>query len=447
MGSSKKWKESVYILGALILLIGLLFAVRADVYAAGKKKALNVTNISLSVGQSRKLSVSNTKKVKWISSKKSVVSVSKKGKIKAKKAGKATITANISGKKLKCNVIVNKPSVEKKDILIVYFSQTGTTQAVAKKLQKLTGGDLLRVKEKDKYTSNYDKLTKIAKKEIRKNARPKITTEARNMKSYDVIYVGYPIWWGATPRVVNTFLEKYDLAGKTVIPFCTSGGSDIDGSLPDLKKSCEGATFKEGYTADTGSMAEIRKWLTQIGELGNTAENSEPPKTPEPTPTPLPSGNGKILVAYFSWSGTSERIAQNIIAQTGADSFRIERETPYSTDYTETAYGDAKTEADNNARPPIKNPLASVAQYDKIILCYPIWWHTAPMTVGTFLESYDLSGKHIYPVSQSASMDRTQYNQSVSFIKECAKGAAVDEGIFSKNNTDISTYIENTVLK
>ncbi len=190
MGNSKKWKESVYILGALILLIGLLFVGRADVYAAGKEKVLNVTNISLSVGQSRKLSVSNTKKVKWTSSKKSVVSVSKKGKIKARKAGKATITANVSGKKLKCNVIVNKPSAEKKDILIVYFSQTGTTQAVAKKLQKLTGGDLLRIKEKDKYTSNYDKLTKIAKKEIRKNARPKVTTEARNMKSYDVIYVG-----------------------------------------------------------------------------------------------------------------------------------------------------------------------------------------------------------------------------------------------------------------
>lgn len=81
----------------------------------------------------------------------------------------------------------------------------------------------------------------------------------------------------------------------------------------------------------------------------------------------------KLLVAYFSWSGTSERITQNIIAQTGADAFRIERETPYSTNYSEVAYGDAKTEADTNARPPIKNPPASLAEYGKIILCYPIW--------------------------------------------------------------------------
>lgn len=77
-------------------------------------------------------------------------------------------------------------------------------------------------------------------------------------------------------------------------------------------------------------------------------------------PEPEQAAGQKLLVAYFSWSGTSERIAQNIIAQAGADAFRIERETPYSTNYSEVAYGDAKTEADTNARPPIKNPPASL---------------------------------------------------------------------------------------
>lgn len=454
MENSRQWKKPVQILLVFALLFQVMFAGQAEVHAASKKPALNVTNISLSAGQSRQLKVSNAKKVKWSSSKKSVVSVSKKGKIKAKKAGKATITAKVSGKKLKCGVVVNKPSSKKKDILIVYFSQTGTTKKVAENIQKLTGGDLLRIKEKVKYTSNYDKLTQVAKKELKRNARPKVTTEAKNMKSYDVVYVGYPIWWGRAPRVVNTFLEKYNLKGKTVIPFCTSGGSDIKGSLSDLKKSAKGAKFKEGYTADTGSAAEIRGWLRSIGELQSPTNNTPvstpapaPNPEPSPTPNPSPSEKGKILVAYFSWSGTSERIAQNIISQTGADSFRIERETPYSTDYTETAYGDAKTEADTNARPPIKAPLDSVAQYDKIVLCYPIWWHTAPMTVGTFLERYDLTGKAIYPVSQSASMDTSQYAQSVTFIRECAKGAVVDDGIFSKDNAAISGYIAETALK
>lgn len=179
-------------------------------------------------------------------------------------------------------------------------------------------------------------------------------------------------------------------------------------------------------------------------------ESPNPTGTPDATVTPTPDSgndNGKILVAYFSWSGTSERIAQNIISQTGADSFRIERETPYSDDYNTVAYGEAKDEADNNARPPLKDPLESVAAYDKIILCYPIWWHTAPMTVGTFLESYDLTGKKIYPISQSASMNTSQYDQSVAFVKECAKGATVDDGLFTKDNNAIQEYIENTVLK
>lgn len=165
-----------------------------------------------------------------------------------------------------------------------------------------------------------------------------------------------------------------------------------------------------------------------------------PTQAPEPVQTPTVE-KSKVLVAYFSWSGTSERIAKNIIAQTGADSFRIEREVPYSSDYYTTAYGDARTEAETNARPAIRDPLASVEQYDKIIICYPIWWHTAPMTVGTFLESYDWTGKTIYPVSQSASMDTAQYDESVTFIRGCAKGAVIGEGIFSKDTTAIENYV------
>lgn len=199
----------------------------------------------------------------------------------------------------------------------------------------------------------------------------------------------------------------------------------------------------------TVSKKGYKKKTTWVGIT--VRKNNNNPTTPSnnSTNTPENSGTdtGKILVAYFSWSGTSERIAQNIISLTGADTFRIERETPYSDDYQTVAYGEAQTEAEMNARPPLKNPLVSVAQYDKIVLCYPIWWHTAPMTVGTFLESYDFTGKIIYPVSQSASMDTGQYEQSVEFIRNCAKGATVDAGLFSKDNNAIQDYVENTILK
>lgn len=224
------------------------------------------------------------------------------------------------------------------------------------------------------------------------------------------------------------------------------GKATITAKFPGGKLKCR-VTVKVG---GNGGKPEASKAPAAEAEATPAATTPKPAQTTAPVSTTKPvqastSKDGKILVAYFSWSGTSERIAKNIIAQTGADSFRIERAVPYSSDYQTTAYGDAMTEAQTNARPAIKDPLASVAQYDKIILCYPIWWHTAPMTVGTFLESYDLTGKKIYSVSQSASMDQSQYEESVTFIRGCAKGASVEEGIFSKDNTAIQNYVNKII--
>ncbi len=462
MKNNKNKRNFMKLFLVFFLVVSQLFTGHMDAFAASGP-ALDITNLSMSVGQRQRLTVSNADEVEWSSSRRSVATVSSNGVVRARKAGRTTITATVGDKKLKCYIIVNDPSAKENNVLIAFFSHTGTTTAIAKHLHNLTGGDILHIKPQTRYTKNYDRLVQIAQRELRDNARPKLTTLAKNIDSYDVIYVGYPIWWGKAPRVVNSFLEQYDLSGKTIIPFCTSGGSDIEGSIPDLMQSSEGADFKEGYTAAAGDEEEVKEWLIQIGEL-ETGEDSADGADASEDSTKNPSGEtsqvpgdgdavlpqppqetGKLLVAYFSWSGTSEQIAKNIIAQTGADSFRIERETPYSTNYTETAYGDAKDEADNNARPPIKEPLASVAEYDRIIICYPIWWHTAPMTVGTFLESYDLTGKTIYPVSQSASMDRSQYAQSVDFIKECAKGATVDDGIFTRDDAAIERYVDGIV--
>ncbi|MBD5135439.1 MAG: flavodoxin [Lachnospiraceae bacterium] len=159
-----------------------------------------------------------------------------------------------------------------------------------------------------------------------------------------------------------------------------------------------------------------------------------------------PESSDSILIAYFSWSGNSKEQAELIKEQTGGTLFQIEREEPYPEDYTECTEV-AKEEVDNNQRPAIKNPLSSVAEYNKIIVCYPIWWHTAPMCVGTFLENYDMTGKTIYPVSQSASMDKGQYMESVEFVTDCAKGANVAEGLFTDKDSEIKAYIADVVLK
>lgn len=325
----------------------------------------------------------------------------------------------------------------KKNVVVLYFSATGTTKSTAKRIQKATKGTLIEIKAKDPYTdddldygdsdSRVTKEHESANSPAKSSVRPKISnlkTIKNAVKKADVVYIGYPIWWGEAPHIVYSLVENVSLRGKTVVSVNKSGK----------------ITAKKAGKASIVAKAAGKRLICRV-TVKKAAANKPDVKQPEQT-----TGQ-KLLVAYFSWSGTSERIAQNIIAQTGADAFRIERETPYSTDYNEVAYGEAKTEADTNARPAIKNPPASLAEYDKIILCYPIWWHTAPMTVGTFLESYDFSGKNIYPISQSASMDRGQFEESVAFIKSCAKGAAVDDGLFSRENAAISAYVDNIINK
>lgn len=125
---------------------------------------------------------------------------------------------------------------------------------------------------------------------------------------------------------------------------------------------------------------------------------------------------------------------------------RIQPRKAYSKDY-DTTVDVAQKELKDNARPAVSTRILNMSQYDTVLVGYPIWWHTAPMTVGTFLEAFDWSGKTIYPVSQSASMDTSQYEESVAFIKACAKNAVVDAGIFTKSNTEIADYINDIVLK
>ena len=155
--------------------------------------------------------------------------------------------------------------------------------------------------------------------------------------------------------------------------------------------------------------------------------------------------DGKTLVVYFSWStsGNTEKMATYIQSQTGADILELQPANPYPTDYNKT--GDvAKVERDENARPEIANLPEFISEYDTIFVGYPIWWHTAPMIIGTFLENYDLTGVDIYPFSQSASMDTEQFDNSMEFVRENASGANVHDGLFvqADNTEEIISYLQ-----
>ncbi|MBP2652239.1 MAG: flavodoxin, partial [Firmicutes bacterium] len=123
------------------------------------------------------------------------------------------------------------------------------------------------------YPENYKECTVVAKKELADDARPELVTKVENMKDYDVIFMGYPIWWSDMPMAVYSFMESYDFSGKTIIPFCTSAGDGLTGKESSIPKYANGATVLQGIGIE-GKRAqenpdsvrtEVRQWLTKLG--------------------------------------------------------------------------------------------------------------------------------------------------------------------------------------
>lgn len=158
----------------------------------------------------------------------------------------------------------NKTSDSK--VAIIYFSATGTTEEVAGYIKDATNGDLIEIVPKEKYTDadlNYSNNNCRANKEQNdSSSRPEISNNI-NTDSYDVIYLGYPIWWGDAPRIILTFLDSHDLSGKTVIPFCTSGGSGIGTSVSYFKNNYKNVNWLNGRRLST-SKDEVTNWINGL---------------------------------------------------------------------------------------------------------------------------------------------------------------------------------------
>lgn len=135
-------------------------------------------------------------------------------------------------------------------MLIAYFSATNNTEGIANHLDAILDADLYEITPEQPYTSadlNYgDSSTRATVEQNDPNARPAISGSVDNMEPYDVIFLGYPIWWGQAPKIISTFLESYNFAGKTIIPFCTSGSSGIGSSATNLHSLTNGATWLDG---------------------------------------------------------------------------------------------------------------------------------------------------------------------------------------------------------
>ena len=159
-------------------------------------------------------------------------------------------------------------SMDGAEILVAYFSATGATERVAGEIAEATGGQLYEIVPEKEYTSadlNWnDDRSRSSVEMNNPESRPSLGGSPVDVAAYEVIFIGYPIWWDQAPRIINTFIESYDLKGKTVIPFATSGGSGISNSVEVLKKTYPGLNIKEGKLLNGASSASIRSWLDTL---------------------------------------------------------------------------------------------------------------------------------------------------------------------------------------
>ena len=157
-------------------------------------------------------------------------------------------------------------------VLVTYFSCTGNTEAVAQTAAELLEAELYEITPENPYTEEdlaYNSSTRVAEEQHDLNARPAISGNVEDMSRYDIVLVGYPLWWGQAPRIINTFLESYDFSEKTVIPFCTSSSGGIEDSEAELRALYEDSIqFEEGARFPAGAeQDEISAWLTEEGLL------------------------------------------------------------------------------------------------------------------------------------------------------------------------------------
>lgn len=152
--------------------------------------------------------------------------------------------------------------------LVTYFSRTGNTRAVAEHIRARTAGELFELRTTHSYPEDYRATTEQARREQDSNFRPQLTAKVDNMDAYSVVFIGYPNWWGTLPMAYFTFLEAYNFAGKTLVPFCTHEGSGLGRGPADIAKLCPGAKLLTGFDVRGGRAAaaqgEADRWLKRL---------------------------------------------------------------------------------------------------------------------------------------------------------------------------------------
>jgi flavodoxin len=160
-------------------------------------------------------------------------------------------------------------NTETDHVLVAYFSHSGNTRTIANKIHACIRSDLFEIKAVDPYPEDYETVQSVAMKELSEGYRPKLATHVENIDSYDVVFLGYPNWWGTMPMAVETFLIEHDLSGKTIVPFCTHDMSGFGSSITDIKNLCPTATLLDGLAVRgsdaNDAQSQVEEWIDSLG--------------------------------------------------------------------------------------------------------------------------------------------------------------------------------------
>lgn len=306
------------------------------------------------------------------------------------------------------------PQAEGK-VLIAYFSKTGNTETIANMIARQTGGELFKVETVTPYPEDYNETVDIAREEQDNNARPALSTHVEDMSQYDIIYLGYPNWWGTMPQAMFTFLEEYDFSGKTFVPFCTHGGSALGSSERDLAALVPDATLLPGLAVSgsrvDGAEADVKAWIEGL----NLSEQA---------PAPTPEASSDVLIVYYSYSGVTEGIAQMLQAKTGGDLYEIEVTGPYPDNDQETSDRAAEERVSGNL-PALNGELPVLDGYDVVLVGGPVWTSTLATPLMSYLEQIDFGGKTVAPFWTDAG---NSGNYAADFSRQVRNGE-VTEGL------------------
>lgn len=165
------------------------------------------------------------------------------------------------------NAIAAQPGGKK--VLVIFYSWSGNTRGIAAQIHQKVGGDMVELELIKPYSTNYNTCLDEAQRDQKQDARPELKTKIADIGQYDVVYLGYPNWWGTIPMPIATLLESYDFTGKTIAPFCSHGGGRLGQSVTDIAKLAPKAKITEGlsvhYSGGSSLSRDIEAWLRKNG--------------------------------------------------------------------------------------------------------------------------------------------------------------------------------------